>query len=257
MLSSAEQIFLWIGCGGMGLGALAITGLSRRAEPGERYHFVMSAVVCAIAFVAYFAMANGYGIIHLPRLSGWWSYPPLSSIHYDPAHGGRDVFFARYIDWTLTTPVLIAGLLLIGLPPAPEDPRPARDRAALIYGTLGADVFMILVGFCAGLTEDKPVKYGFYAISSVAFLIVLWVLWGPVRASAATRSPAHSALYIRLTVTLTALWFIYPVVWLLGSEGLNVLGETPEIIIYTFTDLAAKVAFGLLLCTGVLAARRA
>jgi bacteriorhodopsin len=195
VLSSTEQIFLWIGCGGMGLGALAIAVSSRRAQPGERYHFIISAAVCAIAFVAYFAMANGYGIVHLPRTAGWWSYPPLSSIQYDPTHGARDVFIARYIDWTITTPLLIAGLLLIGLPAAQDDPRPAPDRYGLIFGTLGADVFMILVGLCAGLTENKPVKYGFYAISSIAFLIVLWVLWRPVRTSGDPVNRALSPVY--------------------------------------------------------------
>jgi hypothetical protein len=33
-----------------------------------------------------------------------------------------------------------------------------------------------------------------------------------------------------------------------------VFSETVEVVIYTFTDLAAKVAYGLLVCAGILRA---
>jgi bacteriorhodopsin len=214
----------------MGLGALAIAALGRRAPQGERYHFVMSGAVCAIAFVAYYAMANGYGIVHT---------------------GGRLEFFARYVDWALTTPLLIGGLILIGLPAgrAGDD---VRSRSTLLYGAIGADVFMILTGLFAGLSNNNPVKYGFYAISCLAFLVVLGVIWGPVRAAATARGGDAAALYGRLTSLLTTLWFVYPVLWILGTEGTKVFSLTLEIVVFAVIDLTAKVAFGLLLCSGVI-----
>ncbi|HET9073050.1 MAG TPA: bacteriorhodopsin, partial [Solirubrobacteraceae bacterium] len=136
----------------MGVGAVAIAGLGLRAPRGQKHHFVMSAAVCAIAFVAYYAMANGLGIVHV---------------------AGRQEFYARYIDWFLTTPLLIGGLLMIGLAPRTSSGEEARDRSALIFGAVGADMFMILAGLAAGLTRSSSVKYGFYAISCIAFLVVL------------------------------------------------------------------------------------
>jgi bacteriorhodopsin len=231
VLTSTQQAVLWIGCAGMGLGVLAIGGLSLRAPSGQKHHFVMSAAVCAIAFTAYFAMANGYGIVRT---------------------GGRMEFYARYIDWFLTTPLLIGGLLMIGLSSRTGEGEAARDRNALVFGAVGADMFMILTGLAAGLTNQSAVKYGFYAISCIAFLVVLAVLWGPILKAARAQGAATAALYTRLARTLSVLWVIYPVLWLLGTEGTKTISLTAEIIVFAAIDLTAKVLFGLLLCSGIL-----
>jgi bacteriorhodopsin len=236
LLSSTQQTVLWIGCAGMGLGAIAIAALSQRAPRGQKHHFVMSFAVCALAFTAYYAMANGYGIVR---------------IH------GREEFFARYLDWFLTTPLLIGGLLMIGLPARSGAGEAARERLSLVAGVIGADMFMIVTGLAAGLIDDKPVKYGFYAISCIAFLIVLGVLWGPVRQAARAQGGPAEALYNRLTPILSVLWCIYPVLWILGTEGTKTLNLTGEIVVFAIIDLTAKVVFGLLLCTGILGQPRA
>ncbi len=236
MLTSTQQTVLWIGCAGMGLGAIVIAALSRQAPRGQKHHFVMSFAVCTLAFTAYYAMANGYGIVH---------------VH------GRFVFFARYLDWFVTTPLLIGGLLMIGLPSEAGSGEAGRERSALVYGAVGADMFMIVTGLAAGLTQDKAVKYGFYAISCIAFLIILGVLWGPVRQAAHVQGGAAEALYDRLTPILTVLWCIYPVLWVLGTEGTRTLSLTSEIVVFAIIDLTAKVVFGVLLCTGILGQRRA
>lgn len=236
MLSSTQQTVLWIGCAGMGLGAIAIAGLSRRAPLGQKHHFVMSFAVCALAFTAYYAMANGYGIVRV---------------------GGREEFFARYVDWFVTTPLLIGGLLMIGLPPRTGSGEAGRERSGLVYGVIGADMFMIATGLFAGLTKSNSVKYGFYAISCVAFLIVLAVLWGPVRRAAQAQGGWTEALYTRLASILSVLWCIYPVLWILGTEGTRALSLTSEIVVFAVIDVTAKAVFGLLLCTGVVGQMRA
>ena len=220
----------------MGLGAIAIAGLSRQAPFGQKHHFVMSFAVCALAFTAYYAMANGYGIVRV---------------------GGREEFFARYVDWFVTTPLLIGGLLMIGLPPRTGSGEAGRERSALVYGVIGADMFMIATGLFAGLTNNNSVKYGFYAISCIAFLIVLTVLWGPVRRAARAQGGSTEALYTRLATILSVLWCIYPVLWILGTEGTRTLSLTSEIVAFAIIDVTAKAVFGLLLCTGVVGRVRA
>ena len=92
-----EQTFLWIGFAGMVLGALAIGLIGRSAQDEDKHHFVASIFVCLIAAVSYFAMANGQGIVDVD---------------------GRSVYVARYADWLLTTPLLLLGLMMVGLPAA-------------------------------------------------------------------------------------------------------------------------------------------
>ncbi len=45
------------------------------------------------------------------------------------------------------------------------------------------------------------------------------------------------------------LWPLYPVVWLLGTEGFNAVGSTLEIFLFLILDFFAKIGFGFLLLT--------
>jgi bacteriorhodopsin len=47
------------------------------------------------------------------------------------------------------------------------------------------------------------------------------------------------------------LWFIYPVLWFLGTEGTGAISLNTEVAVFTIIDLTAKVGFGLLLVTGI------
>ncbi len=45
------------------------------------------------------------------------------------------------------------------------------------------------------------------------------------------------------------LWPLYPVVWLLGTEGFNAVGSTLEVFLILILDFFAKIGFGFLLLT--------
>lgn len=236
MLSSGQETWLWVGFAGMTLGALAIAAIGRGLREEDRHHAVASFFVCLLAAASYFAMANGQGMVQV---------------------GDRTVFYARYIDWTVTTPLLLLGLLMVALPPLTRDVGDSRDRTALIAGVLGADVFMIVTGVIAALTRDETVKYVWFTISCGAFLAVLVIVLGPVRAAARAQGGGIFALFTTLATTLAVLWCIYPVLWLLGTEGTGAIGQTAEVFVFAVIDITAKVGFGLLLVTGVLRLGRA
>ena len=228
-MSNAQETWLWAGFAGMVLGAVAIAVIGRRARGEDKHHFVTSFFVCLIAAIAYFAMANGQGIISVE---------------------GRSVFAARYVDWLFTTPLLLLGLMMVGLPQlrAGED---SRSRISLLVGVMAADAIMIVTGLLAALSSDDAVRYSWYVVSCGAFLAVLALLYGPVRQIAKTQQGTTPALFETLLKLLTVLWFIYPVLWLLGTEGTGTIGLTTEVAVFAVIDLTAKVGFGLLLVTRV------
>jgi bacteriorhodopsin len=59
------------------------------------------------------------------------------------------------------------------------------------------------------------------------------------------------ALYDKLAGLLTALWFVYPVLWVIGTEGTGAISLKSEVAVFAVIDLMAKVGFGLMLVTGV------
>ena len=226
-----NETWLWIGFAGMAAGAIVIAMLGVGLPAKERHHAIASFFVCLFATAAYFAMATGSGVLEAGR--------------------GIDVYFARYIDWTVTTPLLLIGLMAVGLPSLRGGGEDGRERNALIAGVIGADVFMIVTGFVAALTGDETNRYVWYGLSCLGFLIVLVAVWGPVYSAAKKQGKQTAQLWKTLAGVLTVLWFIYPIVWILGTEGQAVIDLKAEITIFAIIDLLAKVGFGLMLVTGV------
>ena len=223
--------WLWIGTIGMALGAVVIIGLGSKAE--SRHHVTASAYVCIIAACAYFAMASKQGV----------------HAFVDNDGVERTVYYARYLDWLFTTPLLLIGLVTVALPRLTSTLH-GRDRNALVASVVGADVLMIVTGLFGALSRDTHTRWVWYVISCAFFLVVLYMIAGPIRAAAAERSAGHAALYTRLLGILTVLWFIYPIIWAIGTEGAGRVGLDTEIAIFAVIDLLAKVGFGILLVSG-------
>lgn len=243
--TSTQETWLWIGTAGMALGAIAILligrGLGRHA-----HHAVASFFVCAIAATFYLLMALGQGDVIVTSTN--ITLTP-ESVQADTE--GQLVYFARYIDWVVTTPLLLIGLLGVGLAALKQSGEAVRERNGLVAGVIGADVLMIVTGLFGALSVDSTNKYIWFTVSCLFFLGILTVIWGPVRAAARAQGTEISALYTRLLTILTALWFVYPVLWLLGTEGTGAISLNAEVAVFAVIDLAAKVGFGLLLVLGM------
>ena len=85
------------GIGGLTLGFLALTvttivmvAKAANADPERRKYYFCNTFICGIATFAYFAMLSG---------QGWTAIS-----------GCRQFFYAHYVDWLLTTPLIILNL---------------------------------------------------------------------------------------------------------------------------------------------------
>jgi len=241
--SSSQQTWLWIGTIGMALGAVVIYALGGK---GSQHHRVASVFVCAIAACMYLLMAFGQGDVIVTQDNLFFT--PDGVVDVETA---SLVYWARYLDWVFTTPLLLIGLLTLGLRAVSGSGEAVRDRLGLIAGVIGADVLMIITGLFGALSMNSQHKYIWFAISCGFFLAVLAAVWGPVRAAAVEQGGSTAALYTKLAGILTVLWFIYPILWLLGTEGTGTISLDLEVIVFTIIDLTAKVGFGILLVTGV------
>ena len=200
---------------------LFLTG-GRRTQD-EEGHTIAHGLVPLFAAIAYFSMAVHQGSITLS--------------------GNREFLFARYIDWSVTTPVLLLGLSMTAL-------HGAHRRAGLVAGLLVADVVMILTGLFFGLSDYPFAKWTWYITSCVAFLAVYYVLFVPMRKEAQARDDARRSAYARNLPILTVLWLLYPIVVVLGPDGLSWWSATLATACITIIDLTAKVAYGFLSMAG-------
>lgn len=216
-------IWLWIGMWGMAAGFLALAFLSKARTEETANAAVVHTVVPAIAAVFYLLMAVGQGAVVL--------------------EGSRLFYYARYIDWSFTTPLLLLGLAFTAL-------GSVKGNVALVAALLFSDVFMIVTGLFAGASPSgSAAKWIWYLVSCGFFLAVLYVLWGPLADLAKARTTQHAKIYQRNAAILSVLWVLYPVVFLLGSEGANLMGPALVLAAFAILDLVSKVGYGLLAVT--------
>jgi bacteriorhodopsin len=208
------QTWLWLGVAGMAIGA-AFFGFGAHNAHSDRWKilYTLNFFICLIASGLYLAMALGQGF----------------SILHD-----RPTFWARYITWFTSTPLLILDLTFLG-----------RSSLPLVSGLIGANQFMIATGGMSAISP-KPINYIWYLVSCGAFLAILYLLLVPYRKQAEQQHPRSKKAFRRLVTVHVVLWTLYPVVWILAITGLGILNQSGETAGYTLLDLASKVGFGFL-----------
>ncbi|WP_243700360.1 bacteriorhodopsin [Halorussus pelagicus] len=223
---------LWITAAAMGVGAvvLYVKGRDISTEEG-REHAVVSIFIPAIAATMYLAMALGFGVSRITLA------------------GGQEqlVFWGRYADWAVTTPLLLLDLALFA----------GADRETI--GTLlGLDVFMIVTGFFAASSAQPANRYLWWAVSSGAFVVILYVIFAKLPTFANSYGTDRASSFGNLRNLLAVLWFAYPLLWVVGTEGASVVPLGIETVGYAVLDITAKVVFGYALLSSVasLAPRR-
>jgi bacteriorhodopsin len=144
----------------------------------------------------------------------------------------RQIFWARYVDWLLTTPLLLLDLsFLAGL------------NGADIIVAVVADMIMIITGLFAAFGQEKGQKWGWYIMAWVAYLVVIYQVAVGGRRNVATKGTATARFFAMIGGFTLILWTLYPVVWAVG-DGARKLSVDQEIIGYAVLDVLAKVVFG-------------
>jgi bacteriorhodopsin len=224
----SESVFLWIGAAGMLLGMLyfLVTGWGED-DPKMQEFYIITIFVPAIAFVSYLSMALGYGVIDIA----------------DAVSHADKIYWARYADWLFTTPLLLVDLALLA--------GAGRNTIATL---VGLDVAMIITGLVAAMNGERAaglsvdaVRVIWWGVSTGFFLVLLYFLLGTLSDVAGGAPQEVGALFSTLRNLIVVLWTAYPVVWIIGSEGLGYIGLYPETAAFMVLDLAAKVGFGIVL----------
>ncbi|KAK4946988.1 hypothetical protein LTR10_014130 [Elasticomyces elasticus] len=216
-------------CAAMAFTTLLFMGLSFRKSRSQRLFHYITAAITLVASIAYFCMGSNLG----------WTAIQVEFERSNPKEAGnmRQIFYVRYIDWFITTPLLLTDLLLTcGLP-----------TPTILYVILMNEV-MIVTGLVGALVKSSY-KWGFFTFGCVAFLFVAYSVVFEGRAYARILGPDILKTYTLCGVWTIFLWCLYPIAWGL-SEGGNVIPSDSEAIFYGILDLLAKPGFGALLIWG-------
>jgi len=186
-------------------------GVSRKVNTVTH---VLTFFIAAVAACAYYAMWAGLGV-------------EFKTTDSTP----RVIFWARYVDWAITTPLILVDLALL-----------SRTDTPTILTLVGCDLLMVITGLIGALTV-APYKYCWWVAGLAFFIIVVTTLIGRLNNAEGYGGEALKGLSWLTIIS----WIVYPVVWIVGSEGTGALGLSQEVGIITLTDLVSKLGFGFYL----------
>jgi len=219
IISSTGQTGLWIAFVCMAAPALFFWYKAQSKPSGKRKFEYLSFTINAIASLAYLTMAVGYGATEV---------------------NGQQFFFARYVDWSLTTPLMLLDLILLAHGEATE-----FETVAHI---LAIDMFMIVGGLIGAMQGGHNSSWMFFAFSMFFFCpIFYYLLYEPEFQSKIKVS--YSKVYKNAAWLTFFFWCGYPVVWVL-HEGTQSISLDAAVIVYLILDTMSKSVWGILITMG-------
>ena len=207
---AALETWFWVGAAGMVAGTLLPVRDLLRYPTHRRYDLVLAGIT-GFAAVAYATM--GVGLTETTVTD-------------------HTIYVARYVDWLVTTPLIVAYLAMLAKPPRRT------------YGwLLAADVFIIITGIAAAFTTGT-LRWALFAAGAVGYVVLAYGLLGVLSGSlGADPDPRVHSLFVTLRNITVVLWTLYPVVWLLGPAGIGILQYEMYTIVVVYLDFISKVGF--------------
>uniref|UniRef100_UPI00286C689C bacteriorhodopsin n=1 Tax=Chamaesiphon sp. OTE_20_metabat_361 TaxID=2964689 RepID=UPI00286C689C len=208
----------WIYVAAMTTGALYFWSLSRNPKSVPQSEYLVAIFIPIWSGLAYMSMALGQGKVEV---------------------AGRIVHYARYIDWMVTTPLLLLTLSWTAMQFVKKD-------WTLIGFLMSTQIVVIATGLIAELSAQNWIRYLWYICGTVAFLVVLWGIWVPLRSIANSQGRDLARLYQKLITYFTVLWIGYPLLWLVGSSGLRLISQDIDTMLFCILPFFSKVGFSFL-----------
>jgi len=193
----------------------------------RRVYYVITTLMSIIASLSYFAMASGHAstfVCNSVRNHGDGAYHDVC----------RQVYWARYVDWALTMPLLVLDLSLL-----------AGIDGGHTLMAVTANVIMVLTGmFSAFGAPHTAQKWGWFTISCISYVFVFWHVALHGTRMVAAKGAGVRKLFSSLGLFVFLLWTAYPIVWGVAAGAKKVSVDT-EIMTYAVLDTLAKTVFGL------------
>jgi len=219
-----QTLFHWLYITGMAIGAIHFILLGRNPRGVPRYEYLVAAFIPIWSGLAYLSMTLPHGDLELGKIEVV----------------GQIAHFARYLDWVVTTPLLLLALSWTAMYHL------QKKDWTLIASLMATQVIVVICGLVADLSVVSWVRYLWYINGVVAFLVILGGIWGALRAKTRSQGAELSSFYDKMATYFTVLWICYPTVWILGPSGFGVFNQTVDTFLFCLIPFFSKVGFSFL-----------
>jgi bacteriorhodopsin len=154
---------------------------------------------------------------------------------------GESPTYLRYVDWTLTVPLMCVEFYLIL--------KVAGAKKSLLVNLIILSVIMLVTGYIGEvINRDMAALWG--AISGAAYFVIVYMIWFGSAKKLAVKAggevlKAHKILCWFVLVG----WAIYPIGYMAGTPGWydGIFGGLDLDVIYNIGDAINKIGFGLVI----------
>ena len=157
---------------------------------------------------------------------------------------GESPTFFRYVDWTLTVPLMCVEFYLIL--------KAAGAQTGLLWKLIWASVVMLVTGYfgeAVYTTGTGPAMWGLFS-GLAYFYIVYLIMFGEAKALADKSSASVQRAHGILCKFVLIGWGIYPLGYMIGTDGwydfVDGIGLNMDVV-YNIGDAINKIGFGLVI----------
>ncbi|KAJ5096417.1 hypothetical protein NUU61_005773 [Penicillium alfredii] len=224
---------LWVVTVLMGLSSLVFYILGSRSPLPKRVFHTLTSLITTISFVVYLALATGQGIA--------WKHAHIDQPHRhvpDTAQEYfRQVLWLRYVNWALTTPLLLVNLsLLSGLP------------GANLVIAIAADLVMLAAGVLGSFAGQTPQRWVWLVISCISYLTIIHHAGFHAQRAAGNKDAQTRRFYSSLSGSALVVLALFPISLAAGALSLK-LSIDVETVLFAVMDIFMQglVGYWLLL----------
>lgn len=205
-----------------------------RVAPRYRQAITIAAIVCGIAAYHYFRIFDSFKeAFTTDAVGGAGEYAQAEGASFNEGY--------RYVDWLLTVPLLLVELVaVLALAKAVQ--------SRLLWILVPAATLMIILGYPGEISADNGTRGLWGVLSTIPFLVILWVLFVELSKSLDRQPAAVRTLISRLRWLLLLSWGVYPIAYLLPM--LDISGADAWVgkqIGYSIADILAKAVYGVII----------
>ncbi|KAJ5273779.1 Rhodopsin archaeal/bacterial/fungal [Penicillium angulare] len=219
---------LWVVTVLMGISSLAFYSLGSRVPLSKRVYHTLSALITTISFISYLALSTGQGIS--------WKHDEIVSHHKHVPNTTDDVFrqvlWLRYVNWALTTPLILTNFALIsGLP------------GAHLFSAIASNWVMLAAGLLGSFAGHTSARWGWLTLACIAFLTTLHHAGFHAQRAAKSKDALLRRFFGAFSGSAFVVFALFPVVLAIGALALKINVDT-ETVLFAIHDIFTQGLLG-------------
>ncbi|CEJ55022.1 opsin [Penicillium brasilianum] len=219
---------LWVVTVLMGVSSLAFYTLAARAPLSKRVFHTLTSLITTISFITYLALATGQGITYKhAHITNHHKHVPNTADDYY-----RQVLWLRYVNWAISTPLLLINFALIsGLP------------GGNLFAAIAANFVMLATGLLGTFAGHTKQRWVWLTISCLSYLVMLHHGGFHAQRAARNKDTRISRFFGAFSGSGFVAFALFPIALAAGSLALKISVDV-ETVLFAIQDIFTQGILG-------------